>query len=246
MFNRIAVTSICAALAGFVSADARKLTVELETGPVWIERNDVALPGDTGTRFAFSQLTGKGAFPNVRLTLVYEGESGPGWRLLAAPLRVNRTGTLLQETLFEGATFAAGSASGTYRFNSYRLTYRNRWKNRGGWDLRVGFTGKIRDAEISLEQGQTQRSKTDVGFVPLLHLYASRDLGNGYGLSIDFDGAAAPQGRAIDLSVRLERAISSRVIGFIGLRILDGGADNPEVYNFAQLQYITLGLRTRL
>jgi hypothetical protein len=34
----------------------------------------------------------------------------------------------------------------------------------------VGFTAKVRDAEISLTQETTSARKDDVGFVPLLHV----------------------------------------------------------------------------
>ncbi|MFX8731599.1 hypothetical protein ABTM48_20655, partial [Acinetobacter baumannii] len=59
---------------------------------------------------------------------------------------------------FVDQTFGAGTVDATYQFNSYRLTYRKPWK--GGWA--IGATLKVRDAEISLQQGATAATERNV------------------------------------------------------------------------------------
>jgi hypothetical protein len=61
----------------------------------------------------------------------------------------------------------------TYTFNSYRLTYRYHLHEGPRSSAWVGFTAKIRDAEIALAQGATASRKDDLGFVPLLHVPGS-------------------------------------------------------------------------
>lgn len=58
------------------------------------------------------------------------------------------------------------------------------------------------------------------------------------------DGLAAPQGRAFDIALLFERKIAqTNLTAFGGYRTVEGGADNDEVYNFAWLHFLTLGLR---
>jgi hypothetical protein len=107
-----------------------------------------------------------------------------------------------------------------------------------------GFTGKIRDAEVRLTQGALRESKSNVGFVPLLHFQANRALSENWLFRFDFDGLAAPQGRAFDLAFFIERSLEwNNLSAFGGYRTLEGGADNDEVFNFAWIHYAVLGLR---
>ena len=63
-------------------------------------------------------------------------------------------------------------------------------------------------------------------------------------MRLDLDGLFAPQGRAIDLALFVERKLEAQGYSFLGgYRTVEGGADNDQVYNFAWLHYLTLGLR---
>ncbi len=59
------------------------------------------------------------------------------------------------------------------------------------------------------------------------------------------DAAAAPQGYAVDLALRAEWRLARKASAFVGYRFLDGGADNDEVYTFANFHYATAGLSLR-
>jgi hypothetical protein len=61
------------------------------------------------------------------------------------------------------------------------------------------------------------------------------------GLLIDAEGLAAPQGRAEDVLIALEIEPAERFRFHVGYRVLEGGADNEKVYNFALIHYIVLG-----
>ena len=108
---------------------------------------------------------------------------------------------------------------------------------------KAGVTGKIRDAEITLRQGSITATKSNIGFVPLLHLYGERRLDDRSRLTFEGDGLAGGPGRAFDLSTRYVRDIDERASLFAGLRILDGGADSISSYNFARIYYLTFGLQ---
>jgi hypothetical protein len=166
------------------------------------------------------------------------------WRVLVAPLSVSGTDTLDRPVSFAGTNFSAGLATeASYRFDSYRLTYRYVVHDGERWDWCVGLTGKVRDAEIELEQAGANAKKTDTGFVPLLHFVGDYALDDDWRISLDVDGAWAPQGRALDAALKLYWRFSERAeLGF-GYRTVEGGADNDEVYTFAWINEAVLSLR---
>ncbi len=210
----------------------RRWRVELEGGAVWSARNDVAVPGDTGTRFSLLDLTGNGAAGVGRIGVEYDLDERHSLRVVAAPLGVSGDGVLSQATNFEGVTFAAGNARGIYRFDTYRLTYRYRFWHSEAWTWRFGGTLLVRDAEITLEQGALSATKDNLGLVPLLHLGAEWRMGSRWRALLDADALAAPQGRAADVALKLAYDISERARLAFGWRTIEGGADNDEVFSF--------------
>jgi hypothetical protein len=220
--------------------------VEVEGGPVWQTRNDAALPGDTGTRFALDDVTGAGPFPYGRVTVDYRIAPRHAVRLMVAPLEIEETGILARPVTFDGLPFAPGVPTrALYRFNSYRLTYRYLLGCGCDWALYVGATAKIRDAKIELQQGATLGSTTDLGFVPLLHVAFEKRLAPRWRLVADLDGAAAPQGRAFDFALKLHHDLSDRWSVGLGYRMIEGGADNDTVYTFAWFHQAVLSVSHR-
>src|SRR5690606_17572143 len=115
-----------------------------------------------------------------------------GVRLVYAPLRLNEAGTLTAPVQFAGGSFAPGDVDATYQFNAPRVTYRYRILDGERGQLRLGFTGLIRDAEVKLQQGAQSARDSNVGFVPLLHLSGEHMLGQRLGLAFEVDALAAP------------------------------------------------------
>ncbi len=217
-------------------------TLDLESGLTSTRYNSAQVPKSTGTEVDVARLVGKEWRTFGRISLIYQDRSGGSWKILYAPFRQSGNGSLGAATSFAGQNFAPGDAEATYRFDSYRLTYRKPWK--GGWS--VGGTLKIRDAEIRLRQGATVASESNTGFVPLLHVYGEGKLAAGFDYEVELDGLAGGPGRAIDLSLRVKRQLGPGTTGFLGYRVLEGGADVPRVKNFAWVNYITAGLIFRL
>ncbi|MFP5462096.1 MAG: hypothetical protein ACLGII_11060, partial [Gammaproteobacteria bacterium] len=138
-----------------------------------------------------------------------------------------------------------GPAEARYRFDSYRATWRYTVHASGSTVVKAGVTGKLRDAEITLRQGGVTSTRSDTGFVPLLHLYAETGLGERTRLVFEGDGLAGGPGRAFDLSLRLVRDLGPGLSLFGGLRMLDGGVDSSSIYNFARFEYLTAGAQWR-
>ena len=224
----------------------RRWRIELEAGPVWQSRNDAAIPGDTGTRFALDDVTGAGPFAYGRVTVDVQLAQRHSLRALVAPLELSGTGVLDRAVSFRGSMFAAGvPTQATYRFNSYRLTYRYLLGCGCDWSLHVGATAKIRDAKIALEQGGLRETKYDLGFVPLLHASFEKRLAPRWRVLADADFAAAPQGRAIDFSAKLYYDVDDRWSVGLGYRTIEGGADNDAVYTFAWFHQAVFSVAAR-
>ncbi|MCA9315488.1 MAG: hypothetical protein KDB73_08345 [Planctomycetes bacterium] len=221
-------------------------TLSLEGGPVWTTRNDAAIPGDTGTRFAIDDVTGAGPFAWTRAALTARFGTRHELRFLYAPLDIEESGRLAKDVTFRGRTFTAGSdVKARFRFDSWRATYRYLLACGPDWSLKVGGTLKIRDAEIALEDAGGRERKTDLGLVPLLHVAYERRLAPRWRFLADLDGLAAPQGRAFDLSARLLYDVDRRWSLGVGYRTLEGGADNDEVYTFSWLHQVFVALEAR-
>jgi len=223
-----------------------KFYFELEAGPVWQSNNDVQLPGDNGTRFTFKDLTGSGPFAAGRVTIGWDVSPRHGLKFVVAPLRITGSGSFDKEVSFAGDTFAADtSTEGSYKFDTYRLTYRYMFLNNSTWRLRAGGTVLLRDAEIELQQNDVKASDSNVGVVPLLSLSAEWLFRDNWSAILDFDGLAGGPGRAFDVAIKLQYDLTDRWQIGSGYRTLEGGADNDTVYNFAWFHYafISVGYR---
>jgi len=218
-------------------------SIDLESGAVFTGNNNVRIPGNQGTLFSLKDdLISKTAF-FYRIRLSYTIKSRHTISLLYAPLETKSEGSVSRDILFEGVTFPANSElKGTYKFNSYRLTYRYDFVKKPEFEFGLGLTAKIRDAKIALSSPGLASEKTNVGFVPLINFRLLWNIDDNFGLLLDGDALAAPQGRAEDVLVAVTYKLSSGFGIRAGYRILEGGADNDEVYNFSLFHYASVGI----
>ncbi len=228
------------------SALAGTFDFQLESGGVWFSKNDVRVPGDGGTKFDLMDLTGDGPDPYFRLYATYKFNDKHALRLTFAPLEVDGTGILSENVLFKDEVFAADTRTkGTYKFSTYRLTYRWTFYDRDRWCWGLGATALIRDAEITLEQGTQKQSRDDLGFVPLLHLYGEYKFTDQVSFILDVEGAWSPAGRAFDTVLKAQYDFDSGWYASAGYRTLEGGADNDDVYTFAWLHFAQVSVGCR-
>jgi hypothetical protein len=222
------------------------IALTMELGAAWQLRNTAQVSNEPpNTRFKIDELTGDGPYAVGRVVLDWPLNDKHRLRFLIAPLRVEETGTTSSPIVFQETTFAPGPIDVKYRFDSYRASYRYVFYERERWTWSAGGTLNIRDAEIRLQQGAQTRVEKNTGVVPLLALEGEWRFAPGwYGL-LDFEGLAAPQGRAIDVALKLARDVTPNITVAGGYRILDGGADNDDLYTFARFDSAVLGLTWR-
>ncbi len=223
-----------------VPAIAQDFRFELEGNLAWQSRNAVRIPSQGGTDFSLTDYA-SGAAPTGRFSLFWKVGENHELKALVFPFAVSGNGVPAAPVNFQGQTFAAGVATeGSYKFHSYRLTYRYQLVNDETWGVKIGFTGKIRNARVALRQGALSAEKTDVGFVPLLHLNFRYAFTPETRLELDADALAAPQGRAEDVSLLLWHKLGEQFEVGGGYRLLEGGASNDTVYTFAFLHFLSL------
>ncbi len=248
--SRIRLTAFCAGLCALPTtlvAQTPKLVVEVEGGPAWQSYNDVRIPNDaSATRFSLVDLAGTGPAAAGRLYVTWNTSERNGWRLMLAPFTLEATGVPDRPIGFAGTTFQAGhEARATYTFNSYRLTWRRRFHAGERTTAWVGFTAKLRDATIALEQDEVRARKDDLGFVPLLHLAGEWRPAPRWRLDVDADALAGGPGRAEDVAVRVGWDLDDRWTLRAGYRMVEGGADVDAVYTFAWLHYAAFSVAWR-
>jgi hypothetical protein len=227
-------------------AAAGDFRAALEGGVAWQTRNDFRIPGDGGSLVSLADHE-SGPFGAFRGSLTWDATARQSIRLLAAPLRVETAFTPSSPVVFQDLVYPSGRpVDATYVFNSYRLTWYWRFPPGKRWSFRLGATLKVRDAQIALAGDPGRSAKDDLGVVPLVYAAARYQATERFALEVEADALAAPQGRAEDVSVKAVVRLSDRVEADFGYRLLEGGADNDEVYTFAFFHYAVAGIRIRL
>ncbi|HYQ80906.1 MAG TPA: hypothetical protein VEP68_05360 [Anaeromyxobacteraceae bacterium] len=219
---------------------------DFETGIAWQGYNDVRIPGDSGTLFSLTDDLDPSSAPFYRVRLGWEITDRHTVFVLFAPLRLDASGVAPVDIQFHGGTYPAGSqVYGTYRFDSYRLTYRYGLVRGQGIQVDLGLTAKIRDAAISL-YGADFRVRSDTGFVPLLSFRVAWNFAGDFGLLLDGDALAGGPGRAEDVLLAVTWRLRDDLTLRAGYRFVEGGADTASVYNFALVNYAVVGLTVGL
>lgn len=242
-YPKTIIFSILILIISFPTLVKAQALIDFESGLVFTGYNNIRIPGDQGTRFSLkNDLISETAY-YYRLNFSYTIKSRHTLSLLYAPLKTKSEGDMATDILFEGVLFPANTElEGTYKFNSYRLTYRYDIVKKNRVEFGLGITAKIRDAKIKLSSPGLASEKSNIGFVPIINFRLLWHMDDKFGLLLYGDALAAPQGRAEDVMIAATYKLSDNFCARAGYRILEGGADNDEVYNFALFNYASVGI----
>jgi hypothetical protein len=218
-------------------------SLDLESGFPFEGYNDVRIPNGTGTSFSFTDdFELQGPVIPFRLVIGFTYSEKNHLFALFAPLGLHYEGIAPYDISFQQSLFSDGQQiEGFYKFNSYRLGYRRDLIRSDRWTFGLGFTAKIRDAQVKLSSNGMSDQKDDLGFVPLLHIFAAYQFDR-WMLYLDGDGLAGGPGRAFDFFLGGRTGITDNLSAKLGYRILEGGADVSEVYNFTLINFAAAGL----
>lgn len=217
--------------------------IDVETGPVFTGMNDIKINGRWGTGLSLPGTLGNDPTYFIRARAGYTFLDRHSIYALAAPLKVDYAGTPSRFIVFRNRIyFPYAPMTASVKFNSFRLTYRYDIVRNDTVQFGLGLTGKIRDAYVRLRQTDINSTRTDLGFVPLITVRLQWLFVPQWSLLIDADWLVGPVGRAEDALVAVQYHINKNLIVRAGYRILEGGADNKQVYTFQLYHYAVVGL----
>lgn len=209
------------------SAANAQFWVDTESGLVLgTPYNRISIPNTGGTRFDL----GKENF-EIQPIAFFRGRIGYTFNdrhtvtALYAPLTATYKGQFDQAVTFNGLNFSSEQPiMAKYQFNSYRLTYRYGLVRREKFRLDIGFTAKIRDADVRLISANQDSHFSNVGFVPLLNLVVEYRPTDHWRVMLEVDALAGGPDRAEDIFLGLGYQLSPALGIRAGYRVVEGGA----------------------
>lgn len=242
--------SICTLFLILPFSALAQLRISAESGIAFSQYNDVRAPNgeQRGTFFSLTDdFAEQPPTAFVRLELAYLINNRHTIEVTAAPLQLEYQDARPGSIDFSGTTFFGDDIDGTYKFNTYRLSYRYRLIRKPAVTLDLGATLLLRDARIALRQGNLEAEETDLGAVPLVSFEFNYQPADKLSLLLKGDALVGPQGRAEDIfGGVLFHLLADKLKLKAGYRFIEGGADVEQVYNFAYIHFIDLGLVYRL
>jgi len=162
--------------------------------------------------------------------------------LLYTPLEIKSASRVPNKISFNGVLFDADTdIKSIYKFDYYRFTYRYHLISQTKIILGLGFTAKIRDANIRLYSTKQTTERTSKGFVPIINFNFEWNINEAWGLLLNSDALVAPQGRAEDIQLAITYQYSDPLNIRVGYRMLEGGTDSNSGYGFALFHYASVG-----
>lgn len=223
-----------------------QVTLTVESGAAFNGYNDVRFgneEGNMGTLFSLTDdFSNQAAVPYLRLEAKWRFAGRNTIELTAAPLAFEFSGLEIP-VIFGDRLFDGPNVDARYEFNTYRLSYRYLLVNSDKWKVGLGASVLMRDARIALSQGSVAEETTDLGFVPLISFDVRYEASKTISLLLKGDGLLGPVGRAEDVFIGIEQQIFAPGLKYrLGYRIIEGGADVAQVYNFSLINFAAIGI----
>jgi len=217
--------------------------VDVGIGAVFSGYNDIRAPSDTGTdilSLSDELNTDPTYFVKVRVSHLIRGRHYIS--VFVAPVRMSSSGEIDRSITFGGEEFPANTPlEAKYELNSYRLTYRYYFINTRRLQAGLGFTADVKNSSISLEGGGVKAEETDTNIMPLVDFSAYMTLTRSLGIIFEANALAIARGRTEDVLLAIQYRLNNFVNLRLSYRMLEGGIDKTDIYNFALLNHFAVG-----
>ena len=132
-----------------------------------------------------------------------------------------------------------------YDLGTTRATYRYVVSQSPDWAWKVGITANLREMSESL-RAAASLTPPSFGGLPLLHVAGEGRLSPRWSMAFDADGLITGRGRAVDVGVRVDYALSRTFTLFGGYRLNESsGEAYDDVLNTGFVSSARFGLRYR-
>ncbi len=236
-----------------------EVILEWEAGPLYIFRNDGRY-GENGTKYKAGDVgQQRNLLFSRRITL--ETAFLEKHRLIFSyiPLDLTTSVRLDKDIKFRDTLFPSGTlVEHRYLFDGYRISYLYRTLERGKYDLDLGGTLQIRNAEVSFRQadGPLYETENDIGMVFAAKCRVSYYPCGG-GLRFIFEADAfstfgllgdSVKGAIYDLRLGMGFPVSRSADLVFSARLLGGGAEveRRDIENWGDYGSLTAALRFNL
>jgi len=234
----------------FSTPSSAQLSLTIESGTAFNGSNDVRYFNEDGNKGDLFSLTDDFTPQQPQLYARIEAQfrflDKNLVELTAAPLAFNyekNSGPSIQFGENEYG-LSGNPVTGRYEFNTYRASYRYQFIESEKWSLSAGATVLIRDARIALSENRNEEETTDLGVVPLLSFDGRYKYSENLEFLLKGDALVGPQGRAEDVLLGFQYKFKAEGLSArVGYRIIEGGADVSQVYNFALIHFASVGLQ---
>ncbi len=247
------LASICCIFLLSIHSIKAQVTLTAESGLAFNGYNDVRYFNEQGNKGDLFSLTddfgGQEATFCGRFELKWQFFDRNITELTAAPLAFEYIGLRAGNLQFGDNNYTATglSSRARYEFNTYRASYRYQFIQGNKWELSAGATVLIRDARIALQQGSETEETTDLGVVPLLSFDLRYLCSERLNFQLRGDALVGPVGRAEDIFLGATYQLGIEPLKVrAGYRIIEGGADVTQVYNFSLIHFAAVGLQYSL
>jgi len=220
--------------------------VDVETDSVMTGYNEIRIPGVLGTLFSLKDDLKSKTKIFYRLRASYTLQSRHTISLLYAPLEIKSAGRVTYKISFNGVLFDADTdLNSIYKFHSYRLTYRYHLISQTKIILDLGFTAKIRDANVHLYSTKQTTESTSIGFVPIINFNFNWNINEAWDLHLNGDALVTPQGRAGDIQLAITYQCSDPINIRMGYRILEEGTDTATALSYSTMPLLDSHIRLK-
>jgi hypothetical protein len=239
--GRITVVLAVLLFAGYSGAYAG-LSVDVGVGPVFTGYNDLRAPNYAGSDLSLSEELKTDPAFFYKVKVVYSIRNKHHIGVFFAPLHLNSNGSVDRLVSFGGEDFPADTQlEAVYKLNHYRLSYRYDLIHTRRFHAGLGVTTDIRYSSIRLAGGGKSAKEKDITFTPLFGFRAYLTLTRSLGIVLEGDVLAVAQGRTEDVLLAIQYKLNRFIDLRIGYRMLEGGIDACNIYNFAMMNYFAIG-----
>jgi hypothetical protein len=220
---------------------------DIETGLMMTGKNDVRVPGNSGTNFSLTEDFDAKAALHFRFKLVQPLAEKHRLIFTYAPLKVTSTGTTKDDIHFGGSHFIPNlNLTGEYRLDSYRQSYMLDLVKLAKTSVSVGASVEIRDEAVKLSGSDYYGKRADTNVVFLANAGWKSQLSSKTSLLIEGDFLIDKDNSCNDIYLGMYNKFLKDSGFKYGYRIIQRKTYTESIHNNAVFHFLTVGVDLNL